>query len=346
MPSPKPSIRLIARKSGYSVATVSQALRGSEKVRPATRARICEVAELLGYARNTLVGDVMSRMRLSQTRGYSGNIAVLDTAAFREQRKTPRWHQDVFKGAEARAAEFGFKLEFILIDPYMRSLGRLQQVLYHRGIRGLFLPPFLRRTEFKGFDWSLFSVVQMDYCLRKVRMHSVLPDHHLSMVNSLRRLERMGYRRPGLMVERDQDERIFMKWLAGFRAFECLSSHCESFPVFGARDFDRDGFLAWFREARPDVLLGHRGDVIDWLREEGYGVPEEVGFFSLNLHHTDLPVAGLDLRPDMLGAGAIDILVAQIHMPQRGAPKIPSTTMLEGVWVDGPSLRYDLPGKE
>ncbi len=342
MPSTKPSVRTIARETGFSVATVSEALRDSDKVKPATRAKIVEAAHRLGYQRNTLIGDVMSRMRLSQTESYSGNIAVLDTESFRKQRKVSLWHLDMFDGARQRAEELGFKLEFFLIDTYSRSLSRLQQVLFHRGINGLFLPPFLRRKDFDGFDWSNFSVVQMDYCLRKVRMHSVMPDHHMSIVNSMHRLESMGYRRPGLVVERFQDERIFMKWLTGFRAFQEISSKCEDFSVFQPGELDRSKFLKWFCEFKPDVLVGHRAEVIDWLEEEGVGVPDDVGFFSLNRHYTERDVAGLNLQPNLLGAVAIDVLVSQIHLHQCGVPSIPRTTLLEGEWVDRPTLRYDL----
>ena len=53
MTSPeRPTLKTICAMTGLSVATVSNALRGSEKVRPETRALVEEAAAKIGYSAN------------------------------------------------------------------------------------------------------------------------------------------------------------------------------------------------------------------------------------------------------------------------------------------------------
>ena len=59
---------------------------------------------------------------------------------------------------------------------------------------------------------------------------------------------------------------------------------------------DKTQFLKWFKRHKPDVVLGHRTDAIDWIEQTGAKVPDHVGFFSLNVTLQARPCAGLDLQ--------------------------------------------------
>jgi hypothetical protein len=50
-------------------------------------------------------------------------------------------------------------------------------------------------------------------------------------------------------------------------------------------------------------------------------------------------IAGIDQRPESIGSAAIDLLIAQVRRGERGIPGIPVTSMVEGLWVNGPSVR-------
>ncbi len=56
-----PSIREIARSLGLSHTTVSEALRDSPRVNPATRRRVQKAAKAVGYRPNPLAGALMVR---------------------------------------------------------------------------------------------------------------------------------------------------------------------------------------------------------------------------------------------------------------------------------------------
>ena len=333
------TIRAIAEATNFSVATVSEALRNSGKVKEETRAIILKAAEQMGYRRNAIVGNVMSSIGKSHSTHSKGTIGILETESFHESRKNSRWHTDLFEGARNRCEQLGYGLEFFQFRQTVASLRRLQHILVSRGISGILLPPFANKREFIGFNWGGFSVVQLDYGLKGIALHTVLPDHHNSLVCSLRRLEGMGYRRPGLIVERFQDDRIFMKWYAAYKAFTAQSVLCEEVEVYEPDQLTREGFHMWFRRSRPDVIIGHRTEVIEWLDEVGLKVPADTGFFSLNLHHSKRLTAGLNLMPDQLGKAAVEVLSSLMQRNDRGIPKVPHTTSVEGLWTDGFSIR-------
>jgi hypothetical protein len=48
-------------------------------------------------------------------------------------------------------------------------------------------------------------------------------------------------------------------------------------------------------------------------------------------------VAGIDQQAEVLGAAAVDLLVAQEQRNERGLPEHPRMILTEGLWRDGPS---------
>ena len=71
------TLKDIAEKTGFTVNTVSQALRGSPKLREETKAAIRAAAKELGYVHNALAGSLRS--------GSSRTIAIIvgDTSNLR-----------------------------------------------------------------------------------------------------------------------------------------------------------------------------------------------------------------------------------------------------------------------
>ena len=103
-------------------------------------------------------------------------------------------------------------------------------------------------------------------------------------------------------------------------------------------EFNRAEFRRWFRRHKPDVVLGHLAEAIDWIRECGARVPETVGFVSLNVSTETRPCAGLDFRPRLLGARSAELIIAQLQRNERGIPTPASLTMIPALWREGPTV--------
>lgn len=330
-----PTIRTLARHLRLSVATVSEALRDSARVKSATRARVHRAAQKAGYRVNPLLGAALSAVRRARHQHYRGTLALIDSDEPDRALYMP-FHREITAGAEARAQELGFRTELFWVGEHSPALSpkRLPDVLHARGIMGTVLLPFHTAQDFSEFDFSRIAAVHMDHCLIRPRLHTVLPDHYVSMMQLLARLTARGYRRIGLFIEERKDARVMGKWSAAFRALDR-----GGIPVCIAPTVTRDAFLAWFKRQRPDVVVGHVQDMVDWLAESGARVPADVGFFNLNLTECSAPCAGLDLGPRRLGATAIETVVGMLHRHERGVPKFPQTIGLEAEWVEGPTLR-------
>jgi len=335
-----PTIRSLARQLRLSVATVSEALRDSPRVTPATRARVRRAADNAGYRVNPLLGAALSAVRRARHQHYRGTLALVDLDD-KNHAQYLLFHQEIAAGAEARAQELGFQTELLWLGDRAPALPikRMPGVIHARGIAGAVLLPFNTTQDLGDFDFSRLAAVQMDHCLLRPQLHTILPDHYLSMIHTLERLTQRGYRRIGLCLDERKDSRIKGKWGAAFHTFFRTDSRGGAIPALIEPQLTRAAFAAWFQAHRPDVIVGHVQAMVEWLAELGVRVPHDVGFVNLNLTERTAPCAGLDLAPRRLGAVAVETVVAMLHRQERGVPVFPQTITLEATWVDGPTLR-------
>jgi LacI family transcriptional regulator len=99
--------------------------------------------------------------------------------------------------------------------------------------------------------------------------------------------------------------------------------------------WEPERFLGWFREHRPDVLIGG-GDNASFLRANGVRIPGDCALAHINIIGQPETAAGVDHHMGELGAAALDLVVEQLHANQRGLPAVPKLVMVECAWRDGP----------
>jgi len=335
-----PSLRQLAQQLGLSHTTVSEALRGSPRVKPATRAKVLKVARELGYRRNPLAGALMSEMRRSRAGTFRGVLAVLDLDG--PEGRPPnavRYHRELSRGATKRAEELGFKADAFTVGKAGLSLERLDTILQSRGIGGIFLLPARETPDLTRLDWTHFSGIYADYVIERPGLHAICPDHYRGMLTTLERLRALGYRRPGLVMGASHDARLLYRWEAAYHAYQTHHEGMTRLPPFIANAMNARDFGVWFRTVKCDVVLAHSPEVKTWMEEAGAKVPETHGFCCLNVLNSTEPCAGLDLQPSLLGARGMELLIGQVLRNECGAPELPMTTTVPAAWVDGPTLR-------
>lgn len=339
-----PTLRTLAAQLKLSVATVSEALRESPRVTPATRRRVQQAARRVGYRVNPLLGAVMSAVRQTRHQHYRGTLALVDTAEDNPAQYL-LFHRQIVAGAKERARQLGFQVELFWLGEKSPALNqkRLAQILQARGITGVVLLPFNTAQDLSAFDFTRLSAVQMDHCLLAPRLHTVLPEHYMSMRAALATLRQRGYRRIGLCLEARKDARLRYKWTAGFESFAREHPRGATVTPLLSADLTPATVQAWFRRHRPDVIVGHVPAIIDWIRASHPKGAREIGFFNLNLTESPRPCAGFDLGPRRLAAAAIETVVAMLHRQEQGVPAYPQTITIEAEWVDGPTLRKSPP---
>lgn len=334
-----PSLRKLAQELGLSHTTVSEALRGSSRVKQETRTKVMAAAKELGYQRNPLAGALMSEMRRSKAGTFRGVLAVLDLDG-PEGRPAgaARYHRELTKGATARAEELGFKADVFSVGQGDLSLERLDTILQSRGIRGIFLLPVRETPDLSRLGWSHFSGIYSDYVIEHPGLHAVCPDHYRAMLTALDRLRALGYKRPGMMMSAPHDKRLLHRWEAAYHAYQTHHDGMTRLPPLILSEPNKEDFIRWFRTVKCDVVLAHNPEVLQWMKAAGAKVPETHGFCCLNVLNSEAPCAGLDLQPRLLGARGVELLISQVLCNEVGAPQIPMTTVIPSAWVDGPTL--------
>jgi LacI family transcriptional regulator len=128
-------------------------------------------------------------------------------------------------------------------------------------------------------------------------------------------------------------------YLAGFLLFlETVAPADQIRPSLVAH-YSADLFCQWFRENRPDAVIGSREEIVEWARAIGFRCPDDFGFVHLDRAPGLTQFAGIDHNSELVGRGVIDLIIAQVQRGETGVPLHPTTTMVEGFWVNGPSIR-------
>ncbi|MGC4071771.1 MAG: LacI family DNA-binding transcriptional regulator [Nibricoccus sp.] len=341
MPTPRPTVRSLAAALGLSRATISNVLRGKGRVAAETIERVRKAAAEAGYAHNALAGALMSELRQSRGQTFRGVIATVDR---NEPERAPHgpFHAELVKGIRERAGELGYRLEEFVVGGGGLSMNRLNAVLDARGIQGVVVLPSWHEPDWAGIDWSRRAGVYTDYIIRKPALNCVTTDPYKSMVETLERLSQRGYRRPGLFIERERDSRTHFRFCAPFQSILRDGKPRETVPPLLVAERDRETFARWFSKHRPDVVLSHFNDALEWMKALGARVPETHGFVSLNELYREEPCAALDLQPRLIGARSLDILTGQLQRQELGVPAWPTLTTVSARWLDGPTVRRSL----
>lgn len=328
----------IAAAAGVSAATVSRALGADPQIPAETRNRIQKIATKSGYRPDPLLSALARRRRRGDTAGsevttlaYVTNFQTAD-----EWRDNP-FYSPLFKGAAEHAARNGYRLEhFWLREPGMTG-ERFSRILYNRGIVGVVVAPTPVARSRMSLDWARFSAVTIGYSLLRPDLHRVTPHHFHALLVADRRLRRLGYSRIGFCIYEGTSGRVDDLWLSGALL---TARHHPAAPmkVFLFNDETRAQIAGWALAEKLEVVVSDNSQVLHELQARGIRSPGEIDFATLNWTKAEPGIAGIDQRPAAIGAAAVDLLIAQIRRGERGIPDVPVTSMVEGAWINGPSL--------
>lgn len=304
----------MAVHAGVSTATVSNALNGTGRLSEPTRQRVLAAARELGYAPASTARPLARGGTgvLGLTMTAYGDLPVAYTAI--------PYYAQLLLGAMAAAHERGYLLLAMpsSMSPWMwlntpmdgvihaspRVDDPVRSLLLERGIPMISegRPPRPRACE----AW-------------------VDSDHESGVRLALDHLAESGARRIGLSLPLHDDE--YPRQIAGAYRSWCeehrLPALVEEYPAlpdYFTAEQDAVGRLL-HREPRPDAVIGVYSDsghnILAAARRHGLRVPRDllVACVSEDPEYatTHPPVTTVSLRPDLVGAEAVDLLVAVIN---------------------------------
>jgi DNA-binding LacI/PurR family transcriptional regulator len=330
----------IARVAGVGKATVSLALRNDPRLREETRQHIQEVAGRLGYIPNAVVANLMAQLRASKNPKYQATLGLMNASTDPEALRTNHTFRSWTEGLAAHSAELGYGMdEFWLRDPKMDP-SRLRQILRVRNIRGVIIAGVLEHREIPAkFDllWEDLACVVIGIRPEKPALHFACNDQYSTAMHAAEELQRLGYRRPGLVIDPLIEENIDHRFTAGFYAGPTkFEARLPGFDFLPGRQRE---FEIWLRKHHPDVIVCTHPEIRGWLKDMGLKPPRDIGLIHLDLTREVEGWSGMKQSNHLVGAFGVDLVIGQLHRNEKGIPECPRCMMVESQWVPGTTVR-------
>lgn len=338
------SIRLIAKQSGFSSATVSLALRNNPKIPEATRRKIKAIAQQCGYEADPWVTQMMGVVRhgnRAKPRGCFGVISFYDSPRpWEKSRHLAR----LYEGMSRRAGELGFRLEPMWLRAPDMTSRRFRNILDTRRIEGLvcFGSPNLDEGFPPEFDH--YAIVTQGVSVNTV-CHRVVNNAYSDTQQVLNRIHKLGYRRPGLILSNYEHQRGAHANLSAYLGWwEHYIGMPLTVPVLRVDTIESKVVMGWLKKHAPDaIIIVHDDKAVSAfssvLKENNVRVPADVGVAALTQILQGSKLSGIEEDQLLMGAWAVELLVSRIMNRDFGIPQKPRIEMVEGSWIDSGSLR-------
>jgi LacI family transcriptional regulator len=336
MPDRRPTLRRLALEAGVSAATFSLALRNSPEIGAKTRNRLQRLARRRGYEPDPTIAKVMQRLRSRGDIRTHANICALRQVFPTERLAAVNFGTLMHDALKRRAKELGFAFEAMEVGADATGPA-LERILLSRGVEGLILMPMLGRRDLSGLlDWTRFSVVSVTSSITAPKFHSALPNHFDNILRACGELADRGFKRIGLALSKDWDERVRYRWTGGM-AWQNQFGKTQPVPVYlgetrGPAIADA-GFSAWLRTNSPDAVLLEAIDE-ELLEAAWREIPprRRPKIVALNWPNP-LAAGGIDQRVREIGSVAVERLAGLISRGEKGVPARANVTMVDGDWI-------------
>ena len=350
-----PTIRDVAREAGVAPATASLALRNHPRLRKSTCAKVQRVAAKMGYRPNAIVSQLLAQLRASRTAKYQATLGIINLSENRGILGEIQTFREWMRGIKDRATQLGYGVN----DFWLRESGitphRLAGILNAQNIRGLIVAGWLDDSAPpEGFDeiWAAFACVV-------IGVRGIGPAAHLACNDQFSTIRRafteglkLGYRRPALVMSTEVDHLVEERFSGGFFTGQSVLPAKQRVPPFYLHsqvnvpmaakigtDEVRSRFREWFTRHEPDLILCIHPEIREWVASLGVRAAKNVGLIHLDWTDDLKGWAGMNQNSHLIGAAAVDMLVAQLHRNELGVPSFPKSTMIESTWVSGDSVR-------
>jgi DNA-binding LacI/PurR family transcriptional regulator len=345
------TLRDIAQKAGVSHVTVSRALRNDPSISAERRKEVKALAEEMGYRPDPCLAALVAYRFANQSHKVHSALAWINHWDQPEKLRAHREFDSYWRGAEGAAERFGYHLDDLRWTRDF-SARRFEKILLTRNVRGLLIPPHSMTPDWGDFDWSKFSVVRFGLSVRTPDSHLVTSDQLRATVMAIRKISSCGYQRIGMVVLTDLDANIGGNYTGGFFAAQKLFKLNTALSLLltkqdvGQVEGEwppsttpklKQLIQSWLEKHQPDAVLTTDARVPAVIRELGYRIPQDIAVASTSI--SDIPVdAGINQNGEKIGRVAVETLVSQINLNERGEPVAPCRILVESSWQDGKSM--------
>jgi len=337
--SPRVTIRDIALRANLHFTTVSLALRNSPRLKAETREKIQKLAESMGYRPDPMLAALNAYRQSRQPVHYQAGLAWIHN--WRDPKDLYNCEEFFLyhEGAKERAQARGYSLEeFWLQEPGM-NIERLHRILRARNIRGVLLAPQPQANTFLDLHYDELSAVAFGYSMQPAVL-DLITNHHVHTMNLLlEKVLSLGYRRIGLCIPKDWNDKVDRAWQSCMLLFHNEHPELARLPVHWNvwNDGEIESLKVWIKTNRPDVIISYN-EILAPLKAAGIKIPDDVGVASLFLNENESYLSGVHQNDRLIGQRAVDMVIDMLHRGETGIPETPVRVLVEGKWYPGQTL--------
>lgn len=322
------SLREVAREAGVSTSTASQALRGSGRIAERTREKVRSAARRLGYQPNPLLASLAAKKFRGLPPSSNGTILIVTN----DPRSWSFRLAHRIEECQTHCESLGYQFQRQEAD----GIGDLKEAAAQwkkDGVRGILITNSPTCHHLLRESWDDFAVVLLGGYFLEAHFHTVKSDVAHGLISLWDEGRSRGYRRIG-MAMMTHNEPIMDDFVRGAVARYLMQQTDSPLPVHEGRLADRDAFLAWFEQYRPELVIGFPAVFPYWLNQAGYRVPADVACLHFGAFPGDAP-AGWVEDDEKAYREAIEMLDRTIRSHQFGRPDCPAIVHIPGFWNEG-----------
>jgi DNA-binding LacI/PurR family transcriptional regulator len=333
-PVPRPTLQQIADIVGVTRATVSLALRSYPNISKDTRERVIRCAREIGYRPNPLISVLMENLRMRSSSRRHCTLAYVTpySAALMNDFPSARRY---FEGSKRRAEELGYDFIYFQYGDGTLTDLRIGKILHARNISGVLLSPGRVANYSITLPWQNICTATLGYSLQNPVLNRSVNHQFHAISMAIKKACQYGYKRIGFLLNVTDDEKTEHLLRAGFLDYQSTLPASMRIPILWHDTISDPKLKQWFSKYKPDALLLLRHTWMERIKSLGIEVPADVALALLDRSEAHSNIAGIDQRPDFVGAAGIDLVVHDLITSNYGLPTVPKTVLTEGVWVDG-----------
>lgn len=326
----------VAERLGIDKSTVSLSLRNHPGISAATKKRVAETAQEMGYRPDALNALLTNLRWHRDSHRQHATFAFLRTSPTALKEKCDL----IFRGASRRAKELGLVVSDFCLADYP-DMPRVCRVLSARGVSGILVGPNGTDINWNAMDWSGFSVVNAGLGFTAPPAHAIVTDHFAAVGMAWENLRNRGFRRIGFGLQAFLNNEIDHRRVAAAQYILQYSTEPKNrIPLLVHDYYDAPPFQKWFATHQPEAVITSTPMPVQWLENWGYRVPGEVKVAALETHHDpknpDKVAEGATEQLELIGCRALDRLMLMLRDGERGLPASSETIVIPPAWNPGP----------
>ena len=325
------TIRHVAADAGVSLQTVSRVINKAPNVRPQVRERVQGAIERLGYVPS------IAAQRMGGSRSYL-ILALNDrdrTIADWRERQGTDWVDQMLLGGMLKAAEYGYRLMFELVDTHGDQMEReLRATLAALQPDGVILtPPHSENTQITALLEEVGTAFARIGSLKPGAGVAISMDEEGAACAATRYLAELGHRRIGFIAG-SPEYSLSHRRVAGWRS-EMERRNLPSKNLLANGDFSYESgsaaaeALLTLRQ-RPTAIIASNDRMalatLAAAQKRGLAVPADLSLLSFDntpvVRYTQPPLTAIDQPVAETTAVAVEAIIASLRGHAPAGPLI------------------------